>query len=231
MEYVTDLRVFLWAVINTWAVYFTGGIIIALLALLHVITEKDLPRKVGFAVAGVFLFLAIFTAWRDEYRKSQPGLHLTIEGAGIGEGTRAGRPLTAAIMLVSLTNRGTPSIADGWQMTLTYAGRGKPVAVQMHYVDPQPSITLEMIHGPVVTISQDDVLYNKTMKEPIATGMKVVGLMVGDIPDLSFFDVYKQGTIIELRCHDVYQNVIRGTWKFTGTPTDYEFVPGLLPMP
>jgi hypothetical protein len=66
MAFWSDLLAFLSAVLNNWAGYVTGGIIVALAWFWSTWFNQPVSRRVGLAIAFVFLLLAIFNAWREE---------------------------------------------------------------------------------------------------------------------------------------------------------------------
>ncbi len=68
---MSDLFSFVWAVINSWAGYATGGLIVALVALWSTLRQKPVPRKLGVVLAIVFLLLAFFHAWRDQLNQKR----------------------------------------------------------------------------------------------------------------------------------------------------------------
>ncbi|HEX4920517.1 MAG TPA: hypothetical protein VFV92_07230 [Candidatus Bathyarchaeia archaeon] len=85
MDWIKDVGVYLWAVLWNWGNLATGGVIIALLWLYYsVIRQSSMPRKVGIVVALLFLMFATFNAWREQYRKNNPGLRLQIDEIGPG---------------------------------------------------------------------------------------------------------------------------------------------------
>lgn len=61
-----EILEFLWAVINNWAGYITGGLIVALVSFYFISADKPMPRNIGFVLAALFLFMAFFKAWRDQ---------------------------------------------------------------------------------------------------------------------------------------------------------------------
>ncbi len=78
MDWFSDIGRFLWAVVNNWAGYSTGGIIVAVVALWHLMKDRPVRRKVGIGLAIVFLFLSFFKAWQDQYHRAndlQASLH------------------------------------------------------------------------------------------------------------------------------------------------------------
>jgi len=67
LSFLSDLWKFVWASINNWGGYSTGGVIVALIALWSLLRSRPLPRRFGVSVAIFFLFFGIFKAWRDQY--------------------------------------------------------------------------------------------------------------------------------------------------------------------
>ena len=63
---ISDIFQFIWAVINNWAGYATGGLLVALVWVWSVWKDKPTPRAVLLALAGLFLFFAFFKAWDDQ---------------------------------------------------------------------------------------------------------------------------------------------------------------------
>jgi hypothetical protein len=74
MQWIKELGVWLWAVINNWAGYSTGGLIVAVVALWGLLknkpTGRKVTRKIGLRLALLFLFLGFFKGWRDQYEKA-----------------------------------------------------------------------------------------------------------------------------------------------------------------
>ncbi len=67
-RWLSDLFEFIWAVLHEWAVYATGGVIVAVLWLVSTLVEIHVSKKANVGIALVFLFLAFFNAWRKQYR-------------------------------------------------------------------------------------------------------------------------------------------------------------------
>src|SRR2546421_9728950 len=69
-NYLSDWLVFLWAVLNNWAGYVTGGIIVALVTTWwNVLKNKPIPRRVLIGLTTVFLVLGVFNAWRAQLQR------------------------------------------------------------------------------------------------------------------------------------------------------------------
>jgi hypothetical protein len=69
-----DFGQFLWNVIFQWSNLMTGGVIVAGIVVYKVITKKDISRKANIFFAVLFVFLATFLAWKEEYERSHPNL-------------------------------------------------------------------------------------------------------------------------------------------------------------
>jgi hypothetical protein len=71
MDWIRDLGIFIWSVANNWAGYATGGIIVALIWLRSVLQPKWKPsRTFSLGLVFLFLLLASFEAWRNQYRSN-----------------------------------------------------------------------------------------------------------------------------------------------------------------
>lgn len=128
--YLRELGIFLWDVINNWAGYATGGIVVAFIGLWSTLSRKTASRRFGIVVALFFLFFAFFNAWRAEYGKTYPTLRLAIDLEGFADTLedQPGHSLlpgtgTAVMLFVDIRNLGAPSIADHWTLYLTVPGR------------------------------------------------------------------------------------------------------------
>lgn len=75
MLYMQEMWIFIWSVVNSWAGYATGGVLVASFWLLQLLRKDDLPRaisrKIGIGLAIVFLFFAFFNAWREQYKENE----------------------------------------------------------------------------------------------------------------------------------------------------------------
>jgi hypothetical protein len=66
VDYLRQLGDFVWAVINNWAGYTTGGLVVAALWLWSTVRQKPTPQLLAIVVACFFLFVATFNAWREQ---------------------------------------------------------------------------------------------------------------------------------------------------------------------
>jgi hypothetical protein len=68
-EWLRDLLEFCWTVLNSWAGYTTGGIIVALVWLWSTISTTPPSRPAGIGLAIFFLIMAFFNAWRKLFHR------------------------------------------------------------------------------------------------------------------------------------------------------------------
>jgi hypothetical protein len=75
MSYLSEIWTFVWAVFFNWAGLSTGGVVVASFGLWQLLRKHELPREVsrriGIGLALLFLFFALFNAWRDQYKENQ----------------------------------------------------------------------------------------------------------------------------------------------------------------
>lgn len=71
MELFSEIWAFVWAVATNWAAWMTGGLIVALTFLWERFKQKDLPRMFVLLLAGVFLVVAFFNAWKEQYEMTK----------------------------------------------------------------------------------------------------------------------------------------------------------------
>lgn len=64
---------FLWRVLNNWAGYVTGGLLVGTLTIYAIWRDAQAPRAIMLGSSAVALLLAFFKAWDDQYRENQVG--------------------------------------------------------------------------------------------------------------------------------------------------------------
>jgi hypothetical protein len=70
VNFFGDIGRFLWDVLNNWAGYATGGLLVAAFGLWFTWRDKAIPRHIVLALAVVFLLMAIYKAWHDQYAEN-----------------------------------------------------------------------------------------------------------------------------------------------------------------
>lgn len=78
MENTDYIWKFIWAVLNNWAGYFTGGIFIAIVTVWFAWRQKTMERKFLKYLLICFLVMAVFKAWKDEYIAATPEMAITV---------------------------------------------------------------------------------------------------------------------------------------------------------
>jgi hypothetical protein len=203
-EYIQELWQFVWAVVTNWAGLTTGGVIVALLWLWSTLKQTSIPRKAGIVVALLFLFLAVFNAWREQYKKVQtaaadvPELKGWIDGLLSGEMPMEGRGAVSMILLtVAIKSLRSPSIVQGYECTArtpngeSYKGQPQTVPADMK---------LQGKWG-VKELSNMVPLYEKTAETPIERGGMRRGLLLFTFPDAN--SRFGLGSTFDLTFEDV----------------------------
>jgi hypothetical protein len=233
-SYITDFLVFLEALFTTWANLWTGGVILAAVGLYHLIKAKTPTPKTYKTLAILFLIVACFNTWRDEYKKTHPALHLSLEEYGFSEKVTADKPQgevplinapgTAAVVIATVRNLGIPSIADGWALAITVPGRKETLRPRIFdfNLPNQPPIHMD---GDTIPLSK--LLY-KQMLVPIATGDKKQGLLAFFVDGVTREELAQKGTTFTLTCQDIAGNTIKSdTVEFTGKNEGHQHLIGL----
>jgi MFS superfamily sulfate permease-like transporter len=127
MEWIKELGEFLWAVINNWAGYATGGVIVAILWLWSTYFQKSVSKRWGIALAIFFLTIAVFNAWREQHQgllvaqKKLDVLTLPmLEGDMMVAYGPIGKDNQDTIVTVAgvIKNKGAPTVLDKWEFGL-----------------------------------------------------------------------------------------------------------------
>lgn len=130
---------------------------------------------------------------------------------------------TFALIAVTISNRGMPSIADGWQLTVKLRdGRSVKGVIQ---TIPQ-SIKVNRSDG-VLTYYGADALYDKVSTNPIESGGQKSGLLLFNLPDVIASDASQSGTEFSLRFIDVAKNEYRCSQILSGEDHMPFYVPGI----
>jgi hypothetical protein len=132
---VSDLLEFLWAVINNWAGYATGGLIVASAWLFFAAKDRQMPKNIALALAASFLFMAFFKAWKDKkdsaevqrtentrLQKQINDLSVTKVYGSIDFAILGAQPVGShAALILTLGNNGAASAIDpgSWMLSVT----------------------------------------------------------------------------------------------------------------
>jgi hypothetical protein len=216
MEYLHEMWLFIWAVVNNWAGYCTGGVIVAFLGLWTTVKQVLLPKKVWLGFTLVFLFFAIFNAWRDQYVKTQPGLFLQVQMGEIAEFTDNSG--VGVFLQVAVDNRGLQTSAMGWRLHIK-PPNGDDIEFPARLIGDKPV----KVQG--YSFSPDDALYLKTLA-PIPTGAEISGILVFALPNEKPDEYRKKGAVLTLTCTDAYGNEIKTQKTITWRQIPHRMVSG-----
>ncbi|HWW97907.1 MAG TPA: hypothetical protein VNY74_09420 [Edaphobacter sp.] len=186
MEYLKEIGQFLWAVINNWAGYCTGGVIVALLWLFSTVKEVSIPRKIGIGVALFFLFCAFFNAWRDQLHEKQklesnlagnrPRLRGEIYQVAIGESSD--HTQTIVVLWVTIYNSGLPSIAEKYH--LSFSTSDGVIKGQQSMLPPKGVVFAGS--GSQIDDADKYSLVDATATNPVVSGASKAGLLMFTFP-------------------------------------------------
>lgn len=126
-----------------------------------------------WSLVGVCISIAVFQAWREEHKKAlaRVGLIGRILSTVYFEGTD-GR--VGIVVKLQITNRGEPTVVDGWGMTFDLNGFNALPAT--HPLDGK--IDINDNKGKVVRLKSSDLLHEKVGIHQIAKGGRVSGFLV-----------------------------------------------------
>lgn len=213
---MSDFLEFLWAVINSWAGYATGGLVVASAWIFFVWKDKPMPRTIGFVLASLFLLMAFFKAWKlqknigaqntvkiSELRGEIDSLTVSrIDGKIVFAVLGAQPTGSSAGMVVNLDNKGADSAIDpsSWQLTVVVPSGDK------HFGSPNTLVdkNLDFCLGPhrALRFVRRDALYLKA-SEPVKRNGFVQGFLWFAIPTLDRAALVEPTTVISLRADSV----------------------------
>jgi len=231
MELLKEIGIFFWAVINNWAAYSTGGIIVALIWLWSTAKQKTIPRPVGFGVAIFFLVCAFFNAWivqyhdaealREEIKKvnSERTPNFTGEIESISSAPSGTNNQDSIIFIFArVRNTGSPSVADHWNATVVLKS-GKILELK-DIVIPKHPVIFRMPSGMRMSLSFDDYLPIKAVNHPIPTGGECDGFFWGLAQGAAQQEVMDVGAIAKLNFSDVTGKAYELTIRMSGHKPD-----------
>jgi hypothetical protein len=224
MDYLKELGEFSWAVINNWAGYATGGLVVALIWLWSTLKQIPISRKLGITLALIFLFFAFFNAWHNQYSRSHPGFVLQIQQNGIGTNLAGG---TIVFIQAVIFNRGAPSIAHDWMLYVTPIGE-KEINAKLLLVTKENPIVFQDQKNGSWTFNSEDTLYYKTTT-PIPSGGQASGVLVFTVEGKDKATVGQKGTKLKLACMDVFENDISAEVTRRNVSEGIKFYPGITP--
>ena len=170
LQWFYDLAYFAWVSLRQWS-NLVGGIPSLAWIVYCRSTGRDISVKEFWWFLGIFLFLAFFGAWREQYLKNKVD-HLRghIVQVGLGEGLPYGGSwITVALRL---TNSGPPTIATGFVAAVksgTFYQHLSPMSL--------PETTRFFHDGGIKQIKPSDLIHEKLTKA-IPQGESITGYLI-----------------------------------------------------
>jgi hypothetical protein len=115
----------------------------------------------------------------------------------------------AVLLVASIRNSGTPSMVEGWGLSISIKGAAKRISATAVKIPPALFKVHDTITGEVVEYVGYDALYNKTVFAPIATGAIVRGILLYFIDDVTDSMLMASGT----RYHLKFSDILRRTYE------------------
>jgi hypothetical protein len=205
MELLKEIGAFLWAVLNGWAGYCTGGIIVAVVAFWHTFRKKPIGRRFGIVLAVGFLCMAVFRAWQEQYHKA----NVTVSAAQYAPKlkpeimeiytTPVTEPDTLAVVLVArIGNSGSPSaVSRIWVSADVHGEKYESVIVF-----PPERYVVHCPGKPSRTFYKEDLLTAKVVVIPIPTGAIIPGFIVVEFHGVSQAMFADPGTTLQMKIED-----------------------------
>ncbi len=204
-EWFAGLARFLLAVFSNWAAWM-GGVLMTLVGVAYLWRGMPIPRRIGLGLAIAFFAIAIFNAWRDEYR-SKMAAETRLEGLTkprivpeiVQSNWHEVQGETSVVLVVSVKNLGAPSIVDAYFLTATLNDGRKYPAVQYFFPE------FMTLVGPSGTLTYygKDAIEEKTGAIPIEHNGKRTGVLWFRFPTIPFKDFSQEGTELTLSTRDI----------------------------
>jgi hypothetical protein len=242
MALLKEICTFAWAVINNWAGYSTGGLIVALVALWHTLKEVPVSRPLGIGLSIVFMLMASFKAWQDQHNAAieakrkleeltKPNFKISqgntiISDARIVYGGNEEKATTMFIPL-SVMNQGAPSVINGWKLFCKLKDGTELEGVA--YLPAQAQLSFKGPKGEPILIPTASSLFKKGIENPIPTGGQTSGFMMFRFPGDLSAKMTESGTVFTLRIFDISGREYNTEMPMgTGKPvTEFMTIPGV----
>jgi hypothetical protein len=199
MDIIKNFLQFMWDVLNNWAGYVTGGLIIAVITAWLIWKDKTMPRNVGIIFMIGFLLLAFFKAWSDqktlaiqlknglaeekERNKPHPEFVLEVPQVMICRDENAKK--TFALTLLYIKNLGTPSVAFNWRLSIKLSSESILTTIPTRIPD-----AFNIIGQGVAKFNQTNRMEDKTMA-PIQQGGLIGGWLRFDFSNINSDQLHK----------------------------------------
>lgn len=138
--------------------------------------------------------VSFLTATSGSPRRARFRMRPMILGTGLDPEQKA-----MAMTVLALYNNGAPSIADGWEMTVTIP---EMAPVKGDRVQLPPIMNIQAIEGGTRTFLASDALYEKSIVAPLANGGMVTGILQFRFDTLSKDQINRGDASFTVKCFD-----------------------------
>jgi len=164
--------------------------------LIYVIGLLPDPRKDYWPFLAAFLCLLVITgvslliskSHRSALRPQLTGSIDRIQVMSAAQFTKVPehQRSMAVLLTVSIRNKGTPSIADKWELAIHIKDAEHTVKTLPVYLPPLMQINVhDTVTGGITPLVGADALYNKAVIAPIATGAMIRGILLYIVNDVT----------------------------------------------
>lgn len=184
--------------------------------------KRDLSKTVSFAAD-----------LQKQLRMRLPSFKLGIDVVAIGES--GDKKFVSFTVIANLSNTGSPSAADGWELRVVKPDGSAVVpqiqAVQGNFKLLDGAKNLLYIPGEESSEEKPNVfheqqmLYERALK-PIATGEKVRGVLLFLAEGVGRSQDFRTCRLT-LKCHDIYGTSYSRDFDFQGPKGRYTYLPGM----
>ena len=226
MEWIRELGEFLWAVVNNWAAWTTGGVVVALLWLWSTLRQIPISRKIGVIIALLFLFLSFFNAWREQKHiaeqavkeleaSTKPNFDFWLDQAVLKlQGSN-----TLFIPHATIINKGADSVAIGYHAHY----KSESLDVDVNVVSPLSDAELSGPTGESIKLQRANFLTSKT--DAIPRGHELSGRILLVIPGNRIEEIKTGKAAITVYVKDYLARQYSAEYRSTGTNEHMQFGP------
>ena len=202
---------FISVVVKNWAVYVTGGVVMALVWLVCTLINKPMPRNIEIAIALTFLIIALYQAW-EEKNKQYIALKELLESSDISlqmnsfsSGQDAdGQPVFFVGGLL-YNKGGRPSGLINWNIAIEFPNGDKIMGAMPPA--PYKDLTVTLPGSPPHDIVfRANEFWPTVSQNPIIGGGALGGWCWGKFFNLNMSEAYEKKALIIIE----YTNIVTG---------------------
>lgn len=189
MEFLKETGIFLWSIINNWAGYTTGGLVVATLGFWSMLKQRPIPRKLAIIVSAIFFALAIINAWRDQYhaakgweQKFEETSTPNLQFVAYQLFAQGGEKDSNVLALVRIKNLGAPSVIEYPKIALIHADGTTTDSLWISM--PDRPIILSQPNGTSVNLPPSSFLTLKAGESPVPRNGAVEGFFWVKFPGI-----------------------------------------------